>query len=73
MLVDRYHPNMIIGDIQPSSFYGENSAAEYQNFRYLSPYYHKSQWATEYINGESEKMRFRMLSGLFTSKILKDL
>ena len=65
MLVDRYHPNMIIVDIQPSSFYGENSAAEYQNFRYLSPYYHKSQWATEYINGESEKMRFRMLSEMF--------
>lgn len=65
MLVDRYHPKMIIWDIQPSSFYGENSATEYQNFRYLSPYYHKNQWATEYINGESEKMRFRMLSEMF--------
>lgn len=65
MLVDRFHPKMIIWDIQPSSFYGGNSATEYQNFRYLSPYYQKNQWATEYINSESEKMRFRMLSEMF--------
>lgn len=65
MLMDRYHPKMIIWDIQPSSFYGKNTATEYQNFRYLSPYYHKNKWATEYINSESEKMRFRMLSEMF--------
>ncbi len=66
MLLDRHHPKMIIWDIQPSSFfYGENAAIEYQNFRYLSPYYHKSKWATEYINSESGKMKFRMLSEMF--------
>ena len=75
ILMDRYHPKMIIWDIQPSSFYGDNAAAEYQNFRYLSPYYLKNKWVTEYINSESAKMRFRMLSEMFAynSKFLNYL
>lgn len=65
MLVDRYRPKMIIWDIQPTSFYEKNVSAEYQNFRYLSPYYRKNKWATDYVNSESPKMKFRMLSEMF--------
>ena len=65
MILDRYTPKMILWDIQPGSFVGEEHSNEYQNIRYLSPYYPANTWADSYINSESPKMRFRMMSRMF--------
>ena len=65
MVLDRYHPKMIIWDIQPESFNKEIPVEEYQNIRYLSPYYPESKWARSYIDGESSKMKYRMKSRMF--------
>lgn len=75
MLLDRYKPKMIIWDIQPGSFLGNGAANEYQNFRYLSPYYPDNEWVESYINSESPKMHYRMMSKMFAynSKVLNYL
>lgn len=65
IIMDRYHPKMILWDIQPSSFMDSNPALEYQNFRYLSPYYPQNKWVKNFIESESKKMPFRMLSQMF--------
>ena len=65
MILDRYTPKMILWDIQPGSFVGEDNSNEYQNIRYLSPYYPANTWAESYINSESPKMRYRMMSRMF--------
>lgn len=65
MILDRYTPKMILWDIQPGSFVGEDHSNEYQNIRYLSPYYPANPWAESYINSESPKMRYRMMSRMF--------
>ena len=65
MILDRYTPKMILWDIQPGSFVGEDHSNEYQNIRYLSPYYPANTWAESYINSESPKMRYRMMSRMF--------
>lgn len=72
MILDRYTPKMILWDIQPGSFAGEDYSLEYQNMRYLSPYYPANTWAESYINSESPKMRYRMMSRMFAfnSKVL---
>lgn len=72
MILDRYTPKMILWDIQPGSFAGEDCSLEYQNMRYLSPYYPANTWAESYINSESSKMRYRMMSRMFAfnSKVL---
>lgn len=72
MILDRYTPNTIIWDIQPSSFVSKELSSEYQNIRYLSPYYPNNSWAKLYINSESPKMRFKMMSRMFAynSKLL---
>lgn len=75
MLLDRYNPKLIIWDIQPSSFVGGGRAEEYQNIRYLSPYYSKNKWAKSYIDSESSKMPIKMQSRMFAynSKVLNYL
>lgn len=65
MILDRYTPKMILWDIQPGSFVGVDHSLEYQNIRYLSPYYPANAWAERYINSESPKMRYRMMSQMF--------
>lgn len=65
MILDRYTPKMILWDIQPDSFLGDDHTREYQNIRYLSPYYPSNSWAESYINSESPKMRYRMMSRMF--------
>lgn len=72
MILDRYHPKTILWDIQPSSFTKSNVADEYQNIRYLTPYYHDSKWAYWYINSEAMKMKVRMMSYMYgyNSKLL---
>ena len=72
MVLDRYKPKVILWDIQPNSFTKANVADEYQNIRYLTPYYHQNKWAKEYIGSESAKMPVRMLSCMYgyNSKLL---
>lgn len=72
MILDRYTPKVILWDIQPESFTKKNMADEYQNIRYLTPYYHDSYWAKKYIDSESRKMPVRMFSEMYgyNSKML---
>lgn len=72
MILERYQPKCIIWDIQPESFTQVNKNFEYQNIRFLSPYYRNNKWAMEYINGESFMMKYRMKSNMFAynSKVL---
>lgn len=75
MVLDRYCPRLIVWDIQPGSFIDSYLNQEYQNFRYLSPYYSSSKWVKSYVDSESEKMKYRMLSSMFAynSKVLNFL
>lgn len=72
MILDRYTPKVILWDIQPESFIKNDVADEYQNIRYLTPYYRRSQWVKHYIDSESPKMPIRMLSEMYgyNSKLL---
>jgi len=65
MILDRYSPKMILWDIQPSSFTGQEKNKEYQNIRYLSPYYRGNIWVKNFIDSESMKMPFLMSSCMF--------
>ena len=65
MILDRYTPKVILWDIQPESFIKNDVANEYQNIRYLTPYYRSSQWVKHYIDRESPKMPIRMLSEMY--------
>lgn len=55
MLLDRYKPKMIIWDIQPECFTDCSSPTEYQNMRYLSPYYSNNIWVKKYVNSQGFK------------------
>lgn len=75
MILDRYKPEKIIWDIQPGCLNLLGSEREYQNVRYLSPYYRDNIWVTEFVNSE-EKMSFiKMKSNMFAynSKLLNSL
>lgn len=65
MILDRYVPKIIIWDIQPESFVEIDKSRQYQNFRYLTPYYNKNLWAKSFVDGESRKMPYRMHSRMF--------
>ena len=65
MVLDRYKPQIIIWDIQPECFNKSNNIREYQNIRYLSPYYGKNHWSTAYINGEGRVMSIKMQAKMF--------
>ena len=46
MVLDRYKPQMIFWDLQSECFSRGDNMQEYQNLRYLSPYYGKNHWVT---------------------------
>lgn len=76
MVLDRYKPKTIIWDIQPECLNAAGGEREYQNIRYLSPYYHEGNvWARQYIDSEDEwssvKMKCQMFA--YNSKILNSL
>lgn len=65
MVLDRYKPQMIFWDLQPECFSRGDNMQEYQNLRYLSPYYGKNHWVTMYVNGEGKTMSIKMCSKMF--------
>lgn len=71
MVLDRYQPKVMIWDIQPGSFTSKG-LKEYQNVRYLSPYYVNNEWVKSFVDSESDKMVYRMMSRMFgyNSKLL---
>lgn len=71
MVLDRYQPKVILWDIQTASF-TSTGLNEYQNIRYLSPYYAQNKWVKSFVNSESDKMEYRMMSRMFgyNSKLL---
>ena len=60
MLLDRRVPKKIIWDVQPESLPESSSLAEYQNVRYLSPYYDSDVWAKRYIDEQDRKAFIQM-------------
>ena len=54
MLLDRRVPKKIIWDVQPETM------AEYQNVRYLSPYYDTDVWAKNFVDSQDQKACIRM-------------
>lgn len=77
MVLDRYHPKMILWDIQPNLFDGStDNAKEYQNVRNFSPYYHEgNQWVVSYVKSQSKNTWMKMQSEMFgyNSKLLNYL
>lgn len=76
MVLDRYKPKTIIWDIQPGCMNAVGGEREYQNVRYLSPYYHEGNvWAKQFIDSEDEwsivKMKCQMFA--YNSKLLNSL
>ena len=60
MLLDRRVPKKIIWDVQPESLPENSTMAEYQNVRYLSPYYDTDAWAKNFVNSQDRKASIRM-------------
>ncbi|MCQ2171296.1 MAG: hypothetical protein MJZ17_00865 [Bacteroidales bacterium] len=76
MVLDRYKPKKIIWDIQPGCLNADGGEREYQNVRYLSPYYHDDNvWAKQYIDSEDKWSSVKMQSRMFAynSKLLNSL
>lgn len=75
MILDRYCPKQIVWDIQPESFISKDKSSQYQNIRYLSPYYADNEWVKLFVDGESEKMPVLMRSRMYAynSKLLNYL
>lgn len=75
MLLDRYHPKMIIWDMLPWGIDGNSESNEYQNNRYLSPYYPDNKWVASYIDSENAQAHIKMKSKMFAnnSKLLYSL
>lgn len=72
MVLDRYRPKIIIWDVQPSCLLKDSKMSEYQNIRYLSPYYKQNEWAHSFVNSQKEMINIKMKSQMFAynSKIL---
>ena len=60
MLLDRRVPKKIIWDVQPESLPENSTMAEYQNVRYLSPYYDTDVWAKQFVDSQDNKACIRM-------------
>lgn len=76
MVLDRYKPKTIIWDIQPGCLNAVGGEREYQNVRYLSPYYHDGNvWAKQFIDSEDEWSSVKMQSRMFAynSKLLNSM
>lgn len=75
IILDRYTPSAIIWDIQPECLVDNSATKEYQNIRYLSPYYYDNKWVKDYVDGESSTMGTKMRSKMFAynSKVLNYL
>lgn len=76
MVLDRYKPKKIIWDIQPGCLNSVERVQEYQNVRYLSPYYYDGNaWVKKYIDSEDEWSSVKMQSRMFAynSKLLNSM
>lgn len=73
MLLDRRKPKNIIWDIQPECIPEDSKMKEYQNIRYLSPYYDSSPWAKAFMNSEDNKTSLKMQCRMFryNSKLMQ--
>lgn len=66
MVLDRYTPKKILWDFLPGCMIvsGDNEK-EYRCVRYLSPYYGKNKWTTEFINSEDKMSAVKMRCQMF--------
>lgn len=65
MLLDRGHTKQIIWDVQPECIAEGATMQEYQNVRYLSPYYDSDTWAKVFVDSEDEHAALKMTCHMF--------
>ena len=65
MLLDRGHTKQIIWDVQPECIAEGVTMQEYQNVRYLSPYYDSDTWAKAFVDSEDERASLKMRCHMF--------
>lgn len=57
-ILERYHPKVIIWDINPHSLLDTDDGDEYQNMRYLSYYYNNDTVIKNYVNNKNIRMKY---------------
>lgn len=65
MLLDRGQTKQIIWDVQPECIAEGATMQEYQNVRYLSPYYDSDTWAKAFVDSEDERAALKMTCHMF--------
>jgi hypothetical protein len=65
MLLDRGKPKLIIWDVQPECLPEGSTMQEYQNVRYLSPYYDSDSWARDFVDSEDSRAAVKMQCQMF--------
>lgn len=65
MLLDRGRTKQIIWDVQPECIAEGATMQEYQNVRYLSPYYDSDTWAKAFVDSEDERAALKMTCHMF--------
>lgn len=65
MLLDRGRTKQIIWDVQPECIAEGATMQEYQNVRYLSPYYESDTWAKAFVDSEDERAALKMTCHMF--------
>lgn len=73
MLLDRNRSNHIIWDIQPECIQMNSQMQEFQNIRYLSPYYDSDVWVKDYVNSSDKYSALKMQCQMFryNSKLIQ--
>lgn len=65
MLLDRGRTKQIIWDVQPECITEGATMQEYQNVRFLSPYYDADIWAKDFVDSEDERAALKMTCHMF--------
>lgn len=65
MLLDRGKPKQIIWDVQPECLPESSTMQEYQNVRYLSPYYDSASWVRAFVDSEDSRAAVKMQCQMF--------
>lgn len=65
MLLDRGRTKQIIWDVQPECIAEGATMQEYQNVRYLSPYYDSDTWVKAFVDSEDERAALKMSCHMF--------
>lgn len=57
-ILERYHPKVIVWDINPHSLLDTDNGDEYQNMRYLSYYYNNDTVIRNYVDNKESRIKY---------------